>query len=144
MCQNGAGRCSASLSHILTSLKSYNAYEERIELLKKVKVLDPLLGELAASLGRFGDKRASAAVKKRLIDCADYSRWALLMTFRDPSRPKPVPEYNSVDLIQAAVDLEMTDALPVIMRFSSMGFGMYRNKQAGWVGFACFTKDNSP
>lgn len=123
----------ASLSHILTSLKSYNAYEERIELLKKVKVLDPLLGELAASLGKFGDKRASAAVKKRLIDCADYSRWALLMTFRDPSHPKPVPEYNSVDLIQAAVDLEMTDALPVIMRFSSMGFGMYRNKEAGWV-----------
>ena len=123
----------ASLSYILTSLKSYEAYDERIDLLNKVGVLDPVLKDIAASLGQFGDKRASKSIKKRLVDCADYTLWALRETFRDPTHPKPVPEDNSSALIVAAVKLQIYDALPVIMRFSSMGFERYRAKRSGWT-----------
>ena len=123
----------ASLSYILTTLKSYEAYDERIDLLNKVGVLDPVLKDIATSLGQFGDKRASKSIKKRLVDCADYTLWALRQTYLDPIHPKPVPEDNSSALIEAAVKLQIYDALPVIMRFSSMGFERYRAKRSGWT-----------
>ncbi|MDY7009965.1 MAG: HEAT repeat domain-containing protein [Planctomycetota bacterium] len=122
-----------ALSYLLGSAKSTRDYEAHLGLLIRMDFKDPVLEQLALSMGRIGDRRAVGPIMKQLTACADFSEKALKSMFLNPLNPIPLPEDNSAALLHAAVALKISEALPVLIRFSSMGFGQFRAKRSAWT-----------
>ncbi len=122
-----------ALSYLLGSAKSTQTYEAHLDLLIRVGTRDPLLEQLALSLGQIGDRRAVKPVMKQMVACADFSEKALKSMSLNPLVIIPLPEDNSAGLMHSAVALKVSEALPTMLRFSSMGFGIYRAKRSAWT-----------
>ncbi len=122
-----------ALSYLLGSAKSTQAYDTHLDMLIRMDIRDPLLEQLAVSLGQIGDRRAIGPIMKQLTACADFTEKSLWTMFLNPLLVIPLPEDNSAGLMQAAVALKISEALPVMIRFSSMGFGRFRAKRSAWT-----------
>ncbi len=122
-----------AVSYLLGSAKSTQAYETHLDLLIRMDVQDHLLEQLALSMGQIGDRRAVGPIMKQMTACADFSERALKSMFLNPLIIIPLPEDNSAGLMHAAVALKISEVLPVMMRFSSMGFGQLRANRSAWT-----------
>ncbi len=122
-----------ALSYLLGAAKSTQAYKSHLDLLIRVDVQDSLLEQLALSMGLIGKSGAVGPIVKRLTNCADFTESALKKMSKRPERNIPLPEDNSAGLMRAAVAMKVSEALPVMMRFSSMGFDGFRAKRSAWT-----------
>jgi HEAT repeat protein len=122
-----------ALSYLLGAAKSTQAYKTHLDLLKDVHVQDSLIEQLALSTEQIGDRRAIGPMVKRLTDCANFSERALKLMAGNPEIKISLPEDGASGLIRACVAMKVSEALPIIMRFSSMGFAEYRAKRSAWT-----------
>ncbi len=122
-----------ALSYLLGSAKSTQAYETHLNLLIRVDIRDLLLEQLTVSLGQIGDRRAIGPMTKKLAACADFTEKSLAIMAKSPDVIIVLPEDNSAGLMHAAVAMKVSEALPIMLRFSSMGFGPQRAKRSAWT-----------
>ena len=122
-----------AISYLLGSTKSTQAYDAHLDLLARADVRDPIVEQLALSMGWIGDPRAVDTILAKLKASADFTEKSLRTMFRNPDIVIILPEDNSAGLMHSAVMMKLSDALPTIMRFSSMGFGDKRPKRSAWV-----------
>ena len=122
-----------ALSYLLGAAKSTQAYKTHLDLLEGVHVQDSLLEQLALSMGQISESQATGPIVKRMTNCADFSERALRIMSMNPDVKIILPEDNSSGLIHAAVAMKISEALPIVIRFSSMGFGRLRAQRSAWT-----------